>query len=100
MTTRNPSPPSCRPWEAVDAPREVRVHCTGIGIDLDAAPTNTVDAYLRLHLLSHRLVQPNSISLEGIFAVLPNVVWTKRAVRSRGLRADRARLRARGPVTV
>lgn len=44
--------------------------------DLSAPPADTADAYLRLHLLSHRLVQPRTISVEGIFAVLPNVAWT------------------------
>jgi 2,3,4,5-tetrahydropyridine-2-carboxylate N-succinyltransferase len=44
--------------------------------DLDSPPADCADAYLRLHLLSHRLVRPNSINLEGIFAVLPNVCWT------------------------
>ncbi len=34
------------------------------------------DAYLRLHLLSHRLVRPNELNLDGIFGVLPNVAWT------------------------
>jgi 2,3,4,5-tetrahydropyridine-2-carboxylate N-succinyltransferase len=34
------------------------------------------DAYLRLHLLSHRLVVPNSINLDGIFGSLANVAWT------------------------
>ena len=34
------------------------------------------DAYLRLHLLSHRLAAPNSINMEGIFGALTNVVWT------------------------
>jgi 2,3,4,5-tetrahydropyridine-2-carboxylate N-succinyltransferase len=43
---------------------------------LDAAPVDTHDAYLRLHLLSTRLVQPNGLSLEGIFGLLNNVVWT------------------------
>ncbi len=43
---------------------------------LDLAPSTTQDAYLRLHLLSHRLVQPHGLSVEGIFGVLPNVVWT------------------------
>src|SRR5215212_134626 len=46
--------------------------------DLDAAPTDAYDAYLRLHLLSHRLVRPHGVSLEGIFGVLPNVAWTSR----------------------
>jgi 2,3,4,5-tetrahydropyridine-2-carboxylate N-succinyltransferase len=44
--------------------------------DLDAPPADTGDAYLRLHLLSHRLVRPNSVNLDGIFKVLPNVCWT------------------------
>jgi 2,3,4,5-tetrahydropyridine-2,6-dicarboxylate N-succinyltransferase len=44
--------------------------------DLQSAPTDAYDAYLRLHLLSHRLVQPHGLSLEGVFGVLPNVAWT------------------------
>src|SRR5262249_23460391 len=43
---------------------------------LASAPTDVHDAYLRLHLLSHRLVQPNCLNLDGIFALLPNVAWT------------------------
>src|SRR3954449_10933977 len=46
--------------------------------DLAAAPADTHDAYLRLHLLSHRLAAPNTINLDGIFGVLPNVAWTNR----------------------
>jgi 2,3,4,5-tetrahydropyridine-2,6-dicarboxylate N-succinyltransferase len=44
--------------------------------DLDSAPTDAYDAYLRLHLLSYRLVKPHGLSLEGLFGVLPNVAWT------------------------
>mgnify|MGYP003347191178 CR=1 FL=1 len=44
--------------------------------DLDAAPVDAADAYLRLHLLSHRLVTPRSINLDGIFGLLQNVAWT------------------------
>jgi 2,3,4,5-tetrahydropyridine-2-carboxylate N-succinyltransferase len=44
--------------------------------DLHTPPQDTADAYLRLHLLSHRLVKPREINLDGIFAVLPNVAWT------------------------
>jgi 2,3,4,5-tetrahydropyridine-2-carboxylate N-succinyltransferase len=44
--------------------------------DLDAAPSSTQDVWLRLHLLSHRLVQPNTINLDGVFGLLTNVVWT------------------------
>ncbi|TDE93883.1 2,3,4,5-tetrahydropyridine-2,6-dicarboxylate N-succinyltransferase [Occultella glacieicola] len=53
--------------------RQVIRHVT---TDLDVPPSDTADAYLRLHLLSHRLVEPNTINLDGIFGVLPNVVWT------------------------
>jgi 2,3,4,5-tetrahydropyridine-2-carboxylate N-succinyltransferase len=56
--------------------RGVRLDVVFSEIDLDAPPASVADAYLRLHLLSHRLVQPNSVNLDGIFAVLPNVVWT------------------------
>lgn len=44
--------------------------------DLEAPPIDTADAYLRLHLLSARLVTPRSINLDGIFSLLPNVAWT------------------------
>jgi 2,3,4,5-tetrahydropyridine-2-carboxylate N-succinyltransferase len=44
--------------------------------DLSTPPRNTADAYLRLHLLSHRLVKPRTINLDGIFGALPNVAWT------------------------
>ena len=44
--------------------------------DLDQPPSDTADAYLRLHLLSHRVMQPNTMNLNGIFKVLPNVGWT------------------------
>lgn len=60
----------------VDERREVTIDIVNIEIDLDAPPKNTSDAYLRLHLLSHLLVTPNSLNLDGIFGKLPNVVWT------------------------
>ena len=44
--------------------------------DLNAAPIDTLDAYLRLHLLSHRLVRPHGLNLDGIFGLLANVAWT------------------------
>ncbi|CAB4704724.1 unannotated protein [freshwater metagenome] len=44
--------------------------------DLSAPPTDTADAYLRLHLLSHRIVKPRTINLDGIFGLLPIVAWT------------------------
>lgn len=45
-------------------------------IEITKAPNDAADAYLRLHLLSHRLVKPHGISLDGIFGILSNVVWT------------------------
>jgi len=61
-----------------DKLRKVHTETTLVQIDLDAAPAGAPDAYLRLHLLSHRLVTPHSINLEGLFGCLPNVVWTSR----------------------
>jgi 2,3,4,5-tetrahydropyridine-2-carboxylate N-succinyltransferase len=43
---------------------------------LSEAPAGVADAYLRLHLLSHRLVKPHEVNLDGIFGILPNVAWT------------------------
>ena len=42
----------------------------------DEAPSTVAEAYLKLHLLSHRLVKPHQVNLDGIFASLPNVAWT------------------------
>jgi 2,3,4,5-tetrahydropyridine-2,6-dicarboxylate N-succinyltransferase len=47
-----------------------------VRLDTDTAIASTAEAYLKLHLLSHRLALPNTLNLEGIFAHLPNVVWT------------------------
>jgi 2,3,4,5-tetrahydropyridine-2-carboxylate N-succinyltransferase len=59
-----------------DPRRGVRMRVTHVSVDLDAPPADVPDAYLRLHLLSHRLVRPNTINLDGLFGVLTNVVWT------------------------
>ena len=59
-----------------DPRRAVTVDVVAIEVDLDAAPTSTPDAYLRLHALSHLLALPNEVNLDGIFAHLPNVAWT------------------------
>ncbi len=56
--------------------RGVDVEHRLVEIDLDAPPSSVEDAFLRLHLLSHRLVRPNSINLDGIFGALPLVAWT------------------------
>lgn len=70
--------------------------------DLQAAPASTEDAWLRLHLLSTRLVAPQTIAMDGIFGLLTNVVWTSAGPCAvEGFEATRARLRAdRGHVTV
>ncbi|WEV78090.1 2,3,4,5-tetrahydropyridine-2,6-dicarboxylate N-succinyltransferase [Janibacter cremeus] len=84
-----------------DTARGVRIEVVTVSIDLDAAPQGASDGYLRLHLLSHRLVQPNSINLDGLFGQLANVVWTNHGPCAvEGFEATRARLRARGPVQV
>ena len=60
----------------IDVIRGVSKELVSIEIDLDKAPTSVSDAYLRLHLLSHRLVKPHGLNLDGIFGILNNVVWT------------------------
>ncbi len=63
--------------EREDPIRAVRVTRQRVEVaDLDEPPRDTGDAYLRLHLLSHRLARPNSMNLDGIFGVLPTVCWT------------------------
>ncbi|WP_433586421.1 2,3,4,5-tetrahydropyridine-2,6-dicarboxylate N-succinyltransferase [Microbacterium hydrocarbonoxydans] len=59
-----------------DERRNVTVETVHQVIDLDAAPTSTADAYLRLHALSHLVARPNEVNLDGIFAHLPTVAWT------------------------
>ena len=69
--------------------------------DLTDKPTDTYDAYLRLHLISHRLVEPHGLNLDGVFGALTNVVWTNYGpCRIEGFENVRLRLRRRGPVTV
>ena len=47
-------------------------------IETDETASSTPEVYLKLHLLSHRLVKPHGINLTGIFALLPNVAWTNK----------------------
>lgn len=84
-----------------DEARGIRLEVVSIAIDLDAPAVGASDAYLRLHLLSHLLVPPNSLNLDGVFGQLANVVWTNHGPCSvEGFEATRLRLRARGPVQV
>jgi 2,3,4,5-tetrahydropyridine-2-carboxylate N-succinyltransferase len=66
---RDAPAPDLRPRAGEDA-----IH-TVIG-SLAEPPADAADAYLRLHLLSHRLIRPHDANLDGIFGVLPNVAWT------------------------
>ena len=83
--------------ESKDELRDVRVDVVFTEIDIDAPPASASDAYLRLHLLSHRLVQPHTINLDGIFGVLANVVWTSAGPCAvQGFEDTRKRLRNAG----
>jgi 2,3,4,5-tetrahydropyridine-2,6-dicarboxylate N-succinyltransferase len=66
-------------------------------IDLAAPPADPRDGYLRLHLLSHRLIRPHGANLDGIFGVLANVVWTDQGpCAAEDFEATRLRMRAGG----
>lgn len=101
--------PAGEPADAVaalagsDDARGVTLVPVRTAIDLTVAPADAADAYLRLHLLSHRLVQPHGLNLDGVFAALTNVVWTDRGPCAvEGFEETRMRLRAAtgAPVTV
>lgn len=85
-----------------DADRGVTREVVSVEIDLATPPVDAKDAYLRLHLLSHRLVKPHGQSLDGIFGLLANVVWTSVGPCAvEGFELTRARLKAKyGTVTV
>ncbi len=85
-----------------DTDRGVEVVAVRVTIgSLATAPADAHDVYLRLHLLSHRLVQPRVQSLDGIFGLLANVVWTSHGpCPVEGFEQTRLRLRSRGAVSV
>jgi 2,3,4,5-tetrahydropyridine-2-carboxylate N-succinyltransferase len=71
--------PTATPIETqptTDERRGVAIVPTSLVIDTQAAPTSATDVFLRLHLLSHRLVEPRTINLDGAFGLLTNVAWT------------------------
>ena len=70
------APASVTDGVGTDEVRDVTTRAELVEIDTDAAPASTPDAYLRLHLLSHLVVRPNEINLDGIFGHLPIVAWT------------------------
>ena len=78
-----------------DVARAVTREVISIEIDITKAPEHAADAYLRLHLLSHRLVKPHGVALDGIFGLLSNVVWTSVGpCAADGFEITRARLKA------
>jgi 2,3,4,5-tetrahydropyridine-2-carboxylate N-succinyltransferase len=78
-----------------DAARAITREVVSIEIDITKAPVHAADAYLRLHLLSHRLVKPHGVALDGIFGLLSNVVWTSVGPCAvDGFEITRARLKA------
>jgi 2,3,4,5-tetrahydropyridine-2,6-dicarboxylate N-succinyltransferase len=68
--------PNLSEFAGTDMLRDVVRSAVAIEINLDTAPQSVADAYLRLHLLSHRIVKPHGQSLDGLFGILNNVVWT------------------------
>ncbi len=84
-----------------DTDRGVEVVAIRTVATLADKPADACDAYLRLHLISHRLVEPHGCNLDGVFGALTNVVWTNYGpCRIEGFEDVRMRLRRRGPVTV
>ncbi|MCT1690572.1 2,3,4,5-tetrahydropyridine-2,6-dicarboxylate N-succinyltransferase [Brevibacterium sp. p3-SID960] len=89
------------PLTAADEARGTRGELVSVTIDLDAAPDSAADGYLRLHALSHRLVKPNDLNLDGLFGQLSNVVWTSAGPCAvEGFEITRAKLKARGQLSV
>ncbi len=82
-----------------DVVRGVHQRALTATVDLDVAPADVPDVYLRLHLLSHTLLAPHEVNLDGVFGVLPNTAWTALGpVEPAAL--ETARLRAPAPLLV
>ncbi len=62
--------------DTTDEVRNVTIRPVRLTIDVDEQPTSASDAYLRLHLLSHRFAAPRTINMDGTFGALNNVAWT------------------------
>jgi 2,3,4,5-tetrahydropyridine-2,6-dicarboxylate N-succinyltransferase len=91
-----PAPTALKPQ--VDELRAVRIAPLEVRIgSLAAPPVDTADVWLRLHLLSHRLIRPHDANLDGIFGLLTNVAWTSLGpVAADDVDAVRLRVRAAG----
>jgi 2,3,4,5-tetrahydropyridine-2-carboxylate N-succinyltransferase len=101
----NPTPELAAELRALLGPDEARgVDVVAVRTEISSLadpPADAHDVYLRLHLLSHRIVRPHEVNLEGTFGLLSNVVWTNYGPCAvAGFELVRAKLRARGPVTV
>jgi 2,3,4,5-tetrahydropyridine-2,6-dicarboxylate N-succinyltransferase len=83
-----------------DGIRDVATHTVTTRVpDLAAPPVDALDGYLRLHLLSHRLIRPHGANVDGLFGVLNNVVWTTCGpCDTEGFETTRLRLLASGHV--
>ena len=69
--------------------------------DINEPAIDAYDVYLRLHLLSHRLIKPHGANMDGVFGLLANVVWTNYGpCEVSDFQMTRGRLAARGPVIV
>jgi 2,3,4,5-tetrahydropyridine-2,6-dicarboxylate N-succinyltransferase len=64
--------------DILPALQDSRKPLVAVLLETNSGPKTVPEAYLKLHLLSHRLVKPHGTVLEGIFGVLPNVAWTNR----------------------
>lgn len=91
---QTPDPEGIGQRESRDDRRDVIIRPVRLTIDVDAAPGSAVDVYLRLHLLSHRLATPRSLSLDGAFGLLHNVAWSNIGPVAVDM-VDTVRLRAR-----
>ena len=96
-----PVPAELEALVGTDEDRGVRTEVVRTTIaDLSKAPVDAHDVYLRLHLLSHRLVAPHGVNLDGQFGLLSNVVWTNFGPCAvEGFEQVRSRLRIRGVVS-
>ncbi len=101
-TTSTPSTPTTlTPLTGSDDDRDTERTVVTCSINLDVAPAGTLDVWLRLHLLSHRLVRPRELDMTGVFGLLTNVAWTNHGPCAvDGFETTRAALLQRGPVQV
>ena len=96
--TAEPAEPGAPLKPTIDEHRAVKVEPIETRIaSLADAPVDAADVYLRLHLLSHRLIRPHEANLEGIFGLLTNVVWTSHGPCAvEDFESTRARMRMHG----